>query len=369
MINFPKKILVAKNNTGVTNATVCPVGKTSGEKKKVESLRSSKYLQEYDNIPLPGFTLQEDGAYYKDVWPVIDPRGFVVYIDRVNLNKILSVTGITEGLIQQQCVWARDNSGITMTLIPVTAREYDQFVENTELLDNKPSLKDISIGDEVKLQNELVGIYRGCFNLHGPMLSDSDFDMSLQVMSKRHIIEVNNSWFYHSSNPSIVRIIEKTKEQISKEDTVEFLNDRIAKGAFFSTSASTSLTQYWSTRGMVKLVTLSKDEPTLELVLDDIKHFESYTQSMKRLGTIEYDRYILEDSRGIKYALEYKYGGCDIGYVYVSEIASIRNNSIKFNTTTGSSRYGPTKVSSLMTISNFTKCYRLIKKINQTEQF
>lgn len=370
MINFPKKILVGKSKATVTNATICPVGSTSGEKKKAANIRSNHNIcEEFDNIPLPGFTLKEGSYYHKDMWEVIDPRGFLVYIERINLDKILSVTGITEGLIQQMCVWARDNSGITMTLVPVTSRDYEKFTENTELLGNKPSMREVEIGDEVKLQNELVGIYRGSFNLHGPMVSGGQDCMVMQEMPKRHVIEIDNTWFYHTSNPHVVQIIKKSPTKISKEDCANYLNCQAAMGTYFGSSPTKGITQYWSSSGMIHYVTLSKETPTLELEEVDKNELINYLSKIKNNNIIEYDKFILEDDNGKKYALDYKYGGYDPDYCYVSAIKQIEDSRIVFDTIV-SGRYGSKSRSSRsLHVDNIAKCYRTIKKIGQNERF
>ena len=68
----------------------------------------------FDNIPLPGFTLSENNrknwGSKDETWLIVDPRGFFARISNDNLNDILHVTGITEGLIQEKCVWAREDS-------------------------------------------------------------------------------------------------------------------------------------------------------------------------------------------------------------------------------------------------------------------
>ena len=84
---------------------------------------------------MPGFTLYKTGrknwGSADQTWLVIDPRGFLVRITNVNLEEILHVTGITEGLIQEKCVWARENSQTKMTLVPVTSPDYIEATKNT----------------------------------------------------------------------------------------------------------------------------------------------------------------------------------------------------------------------------------------------
>src|SRR5690606_39188374 len=108
MINIAKQIY-AGWGTGtkydLPEAEVIPHGTSSNEKKKLEKFtKSHAVIKEHDNVPLPGFTLykvdRKNWGSQDQTWLIIDPRGFLVRISNDNLEDILYVTGITEGLIQ-----------------------------------------------------------------------------------------------------------------------------------------------------------------------------------------------------------------------------------------------------------------------------
>ena len=119
MLNIARNIYFgydsAKGKYELPEAEVIPYGESANEKRKLENI-TKKYptLIDHENIPLPGFTLhktdRKNWGSIDQTWLVIDPRGFLVRISSQNLEKILHVTGITEGLIQEKCVWARENT-------------------------------------------------------------------------------------------------------------------------------------------------------------------------------------------------------------------------------------------------------------------
>lgn len=365
MINFPKKILVGKKSKSVIDAEICPIGNSSGEKKKIEYIKDKNIeVAEYDNVPLPGFTLAENRRW-DDTYTIIDPRGFLFQISRQNLEKILSVTGITEGLIQQMCIWARDNSGITMSLVPVSSAQYNSYLENTSLLENKIPVKDIKIGDKVRLQNDLVGIYRGCFNLYAPIVRNHlNSKFSPELFPKRHLFEINGTkkWFHYCTSPSIVQMIAETSEKISKEDTASYINGEIANGIIF-TAASRQPFGYYYGRS-IRYVTLSKNTPRLKLVEVDVKEFEQHAAIDNTIQ--EYDRYVLENLSGTKYMTESFYGS-RVDQVRVSEIVSITDHEIelkkKYTT------FGSASSATYIKFDEIFKCYRIIKQIDSNEYF
>src|ERR1035437_1127776 len=175
MLNIAKTLYAGWDPSSATKyelpeAEIIPLGESKNEMKKLDTI-TKRYptLYEHDNIPLPGFTLyksdRKNWGSIDQTWLVIDPRGFLVRISSKNLDNILHVTGITEGLIQQKCVWARENTETKMALVPVTSGAYYDAALNTKLIEDKVDMKDVQIGDTVLLQNKLTGIYRGVASL------------------------------------------------------------------------------------------------------------------------------------------------------------------------------------------------------------
>lgn len=316
MLNISKDIFVGwdtlKQKHVLPEAEVIPVGDTAKELKKQENL-SNKYgnLAEHKNVPLPGFTLYtSDRKSWSSTdlsWLVIDPRGFLVRITNSNLEMIMHVTGITEGLIQEECVWARDNQNTTMMLIPVSAPYYIDAVKNTEILENKVNIKDVDVGDTVLLQNGLEGRYLGVQTLYG-YLNDDHTGMHLKptVYIRRQIIEVSTNQYHYQVDTKILKIISKASTPMTREDAAEYLNNAIAKGStFFSTGTAFGMghTNYYSTRHAIRHVsTHAMHKPTLKF--EEIKKDEAVDLFDRCLPVGDAGTLLLQNSTGY-YIVDY----------------------------------------------------------------
>ena len=222
MLNISKQIYAGWPTYGTVllpEAEVTPIGDSPQEKKKLEKfVARNPNIKEYDNIPLPGFTLfdvsKKTWTAADSTWQVIDPRGFTTRISQKNMSNILTVTGITEGLIQQKCVWAREDSQSVMELIPVSSSDYIEAVENTELIESKVDLANVEIGDTVLLQNKLRGTYLGVHSLYAAMDKTSmKSDFKVQVGLRKQVIEVSKGQFHYQTDAKILKILDKTKKK------------------------------------------------------------------------------------------------------------------------------------------------------------
>lgn len=243
MINISEKILVGltqPNNNKLPTTTISPIGKTSGEKNKMARIRKDyKDVRELENTPLPGFTLTSCGrnswGSTETIWNVIDPRGFTSTITSSNLEQILHCTGITEGLIQEKCVWARENDRITMVLLPVNAPDYTEAVANTELISNKVSKREIKLGDKVLLQNKLIGAYFGTATLYGPcQIATKDLVIKPCIIGRRQILEVTPNAYYFQSDLKILSLTEPREIAHTKIEASAILSTALENGALFS---------------------------------------------------------------------------------------------------------------------------------------
>lgn len=242
MLNIAKTIYIAYNTPSVDNlpeVEVIPFGNTPGEKNKLSKL-TKKYanVAEYENIPLPGFTLSDikHQSQYETKWNVIDPRGFLVTITSRNLSNILSVTGITEGLIQQRCVWIRDDAQSKMTLMPITSEDYETIVNNTKLIEEKVNSKDVQIGDDVLLQNGLTGKYMGVLSLYGD-ISEYSIHKSVPAYLRRMIVEISTGTYHYQTDVKILNVIKKTENPMTRDESAAYINDTISNmPTYFTTS-------------------------------------------------------------------------------------------------------------------------------------
>ncbi|MEM2159352.1 MAG: hypothetical protein QXN55_00145 [Candidatus Nitrosotenuis sp.] len=134
-----------------------------------ESLPENITPKVFDNVELEGFCLAKSvrrvyGGGGIVVWRVEDPRGFELEISLSNLARILDCTTISNGVIQDKCVWGRE--GGSNILLPVTSDIYKESNCHTNAIKTAKafSLKDIQPGDVVKIvEDEREFIYCGNF--------------------------------------------------------------------------------------------------------------------------------------------------------------------------------------------------------------
>ena len=274
MLNISKQICVGWKTTTVDElheVEVIPVGDSSQEKTRMKKFLG-KYTSNciHNNVPLPGFTLcdvnRRGWGSSEPTWVIIDPRGFLVRITQENMIDILRVTGVTEGLIQQRCVWARDNSASKLSLVPMSSDFYTTAVTNTELLDAKVKLADVNIGDKVMLQNGLIGKYMGVMSLHCSLHHVTyGGDYKIQSMIRRQVVEITKGKFYYHTDAKILRIEEKTTSPITKEDAISYINSCLSDPATYFTATDKITGQYYGSSGKVKLVSLTA-KVTMDLV-------------------------------------------------------------------------------------------------------
>jgi hypothetical protein len=266
MLNIARQIQVAWDSTksatsGLHEAEIVPIGNTSNEKRKLSNLtKRNNTLKEHENVPLPGFTLlkteRKTWGSLDQTWLIIDPRGFLSRISPNNLEKILHVTGITEGLIQEKCVWAREDSQTTMTLVPVTSPDYVAAVQNTELIEDKISIKDVQIGDTVMTQTGIDGTYMGVLSLYGPIIEAAG-GYKPQVFLRRQIIEVSKGKYVYQSDAKILKVTNRATTPITREESALRLNTELAAGKAQFSTINNFNTGYFSNRGAIVLVSVN----------------------------------------------------------------------------------------------------------------
>ena len=373
MLNISRQIYAgwdaSKTKHELPEAEIIPYGTSPNEKKKLEKLtKSYTVLQEHDNIPLPGFTLytteRKNYGSADPTWLVIDPRGFLTRISGENLEMILKVTGITEGLIQERCVWARENSQIKMTLVPISSEEYLDAASNTELMESKVNIKDVEIGDKVLLQNKLIGEYMGVASLYGPLVHGHK-ECKLQSFIRRHIVKVDTGKYFYQSDVKILKVVEKALEKTTREESVETMNKDIEKGtSYFSSINDIATGSYFSTRGMIKLVsTQAVPNPKLSLTEVDIRAAENLFYSAADSS----DSYILllEDAAGKIYNINFPYSfsgqKADRNSFSITDVTSINPADIKIIELKEPYRTFNSKPK--FSLDNFAKFYKIVKHV------
>lgn len=290
-------------------AELTPLGETVSEKSKASKLanKANTFFKEFDNKPLPGFTLvkadRKNWGSLERTWVVTDPRGFMSRITSDNLEKILHVTGITEGLIQEKCVWAREDSQTKMILVPVSSPDYIDAVNNTELIENKISIKEVQIGDTVLMQNKLKGVYMGTLSLYGPMIDNRGNRYEVRSALRRQVVDVGHSQYFYSTNAKILKVVTPASTPLTKDEAAAMINSKIVdKTARFSSTTHFSASN---------LVYYAVNHASVHAVNDVKVSFEEITNleatalfyDMQDIGDVSV--LILEDAKGDRFIVDY----------------------------------------------------------------
>jgi hypothetical protein len=384
MLNIARNIYlgwnIANQKFELPEVEVIPIGDSVNEKRKGISV-TKKYanLKEFENFPLPGFTLYKaDRKNYGSIdqtWLVIDPRGYLVRITNENLETILHVTGITEGLIQEKCIWARNDTQTKMMLIPVSSSKYSEAERNTTLLESKVEMKDVQIGDTVLLQNQLVGTYMGVASMYGPLNEYTSSDTHKpQVYLRRQVVKISPGKYHYQTDVKILKVVNKTVTPVTREDAVAEMNADIASGVAFFTNTIQITGKYWSVRGVISHVSVhAVPKPTVTFVEIDKKEAEELF-NIALAANNDVGKLLLEDSAGRRFLLDYPYafnGSVTVSMhnFDISELVSCTldpTDVIKIKRKQRS--YFNRQAIVYKSIDDFTKFYKIVKHV-KTETY
>lgn len=105
-----------------------------------------------DNTPTSGFYIGSSVSRWSTsnkLFRVKDPRGFQVEVPTDNIATLLHHTTVTNGVVQEPCVWGRE--GNNHILLPVNSEPYLITLDQMDTLENKLiPVKDLKIGDWVR---------------------------------------------------------------------------------------------------------------------------------------------------------------------------------------------------------------------------
>ena len=374
MLNISKQICVGWNTSAVDElheVEVIPVGSSPQEKARMKKLLTRyKETGTHDNVPLPGFTLcdvnRKGWGSSEPTWVIIDPRGFLVRITQDNMIDILRVTGVTEGLIQQRCIWARENSASKLSLVPMTSDNYSKAVSNTELLDAKVKMADVNIGDKVFLQNGLVGNYMGVMSLHcSVQASTYGGDFKVQSMIRRQVVEITPGKFYYHTDAKILRVENKVATPITKEDAIIYVNSCITDPSTYFTATDRISGQYYGSSGKVQFVS-SCAKVTMDLESID------QTEAAKILAACrtnsDQGKLILEDANGVRFIVDFPWLGTTAVSLAADSFHTVKIKSMTEDAITlehsKNSYYGYGSVTKpKFILDNFVKFYKIVKHV------
>lgn len=127
-----------------------------------------------ENGPIKGFYIGSSVARWSTsnkLFRVNDPRGFTVEVPTDNIATLLHHTTVTNGVVQEECVWGRE--GNNHILLPVNSEPYLKTLGQMDTLANKLiPIKDLKVGDVVKFFEDKTEYYyagklRGTWNVRG----------------------------------------------------------------------------------------------------------------------------------------------------------------------------------------------------------
>lgn len=382
MLNISSQIYVGYDTSSaydLPEADLIPAGETSAERKKLEKLSATKAtVRELDNVPLPGFTLykvnKKSWGAAEPTWLVIDPRGFLVRITLSNLDTLMMVSGITEGLIQERCVWARQNNNTHLELISINSDDYKAAVENTVLLEEKVNIKDVSIGDTVQLQDNIIGTYMGVLSFYGPLMYETfGVDRYVpQTYLRRQVVRLQNGKYFHKSDTKILKILQKSPVPLTREDSVNEIREKLAAGTCSFTLYPESTISYNTLIGSISFVsTYAERHPSI--TIEEISREDAFALYAEMVPLKDSCKLLLQDSRGKNYVVDFPYN-------FSSNVSGSRRSKgidtrtvINFDTRSltidrsGLDFYGNSPVLSNTTLDSFVKYFKIVKHVkNET---
>ena len=343
MLNISKQIYIGWDASGpaplLPEVEIMPIGETPSEKTKLTKFAGKHpNLQEYDNIPLPGFTLHDVSkktwTASDSTWLVIDPRGFITRITQRNMANILDVTGITEGLIQQRCVWAREDEKSELELIPMSSPDFVEAIENTELIESKVNLDEVEIGDTVLLQNKLMGTYLGVHSLYAEMdRSSMKGNYKVQVALRKQVIEISKGKFHYQTDAKILKVLEKATKVWTREEANEYLNNNIRNNpAIYFTPYARMGGHYYGSHGRIRLASVHAVQK-VPINLVEIDLAEASKILAECIVYTDTGRLVVEAGNGKKFTMDFPWWGstlCKVphGEFYIDEIASVEKDCL-----------------------------------------
>jgi hypothetical protein len=191
-----------------------------------------------DNVLAKGFeiarSVRRSGWNGGNVlWRIVDPRGFELEISSANLASILDCNTISTGVIKGKCIWGRD--GAANILLPEQSEPYQEAVKLTQLKNDvatkKVSLRDVSIGNIIKLSSDEDVVYLGKYYLVEYEWADKSEHKISKVVERYAVQEVNTKTVSLASNLKIAATVNGVDIMTTQEAT-EIVNNHLSKETF-----------------------------------------------------------------------------------------------------------------------------------------
>jgi len=234
-----------------------------------------------DNLPMSGFKVSQSfkrggrwGAA-SAVWRIEDPRGFELEIGNGNMVEIMLCTTVVEGEIYAPCVWGR--CGQENILIPTDSAEYKEAQQNTKLVTESVSIRDVKIGNRILLQSGKQGIYMGswhCLAYENNSYYYEEKDCGvLWTKAKKHLVILDN-YSPYSVNDNQSAMLASNTLKISKilEDDTLGLTD--AQKTINSQLSKNKLVAISGNDDTLKIITVATAKEDISIETEEIDEID-----------------------------------------------------------------------------------------------
>lgn len=395
MINIPNQICVlfqtnnsyinkANNTRYIENSFIMAYGKSKKEiKAKEKKLTQYDELVIVENTIMPGFVIKKStknsySGYFSANWVVCDPRGFETYISTENLEYILRNATISNGLINEVCVWTRSDNDMKLFLTPLSDEHiFQELLTNTELMNEKVDPKSIEIGDKIMLQSGLVGTYMGKFNLYGKYTKyfnkeDKYTYIIPQVYRNKQVLQVDNSKFYFATDLDPLKIIDKCKTTTSVKQTLLDMNKKLQEdhskflfydGPIFNSQLPKNYLFCRDISFITKCTTAK-----VKMHLEEITNAEAEEISEKIKDNSTLTLLVLEDSGGQRFIIHEQLRRINYTLFNMPKKPNFRKSSVIINSQVFynipvKNPHVPDDMPSENFLSDFVKYYKVVKTV------
>lgn len=194
-----------------------------------------------DNEVLPGF-------FRKSIWSksFLDPRGYECFrssdyfIENIYSNTARRDITYIDGLVLNRCVYVHlYNRGLK--LVTEESDVYTHSLVNTRRLENKVSLRSVSVGDEVLLSSGVTGVYLGGWHGVYPGVN-SNYATRYKYVIELHDDSNKVIGYYISSRIQVSEIINKSDRTYDDNVISEQLNG--VSQSMMTTNADHAINSY-----------------------------------------------------------------------------------------------------------------------------
>jgi hypothetical protein len=215
------------------------------------------------------------------LWRIQDPRGFEIEITSENFASIIDCTSVINGVIQEECVWGRDGS--SNVLLPTNSEPYKDATRQTDLVNNKVSLRDVKLGDHVTLidkgskSGNRDGVYMGrMFAVYSAGIAIPDHssystpmtNLTANVQDLHVFYDLDDNKPYAVKKPVVGAIVAKAVNSSTHAENIQKINDQLSQGNSV-TGFPTYAVMAVAKAADLKDITIELEDAVVEMNLND----------------------------------------------------------------------------------------------------